>query len=73
MDANELMSVYSTNDPNYAEILRGALHAEGIKCEIEGEHQAGLTGLNMMEIKLLVSAKDFDRARSFIEQHGRGS
>ena len=30
MDMNELLSVYSTNDPNEAEILRGALHAEGI-------------------------------------------
>jgi hypothetical protein len=73
MDMNELLSVYSTNDPNEAEILRGALHAEGIKCEIDGQSQAGLTGLDMMEIKLLVLAKDFDRARSFVETHQRGS
>ena len=73
MDMEELLSVYSTNDANEAEILCGALHAEGIKCEIDGESQAGLTGLNMMEIKLLVRAKDFDRARSFVEKHERGT
>jgi hypothetical protein len=73
MDANELMVVCTTSDANYAEILRGALHAEGIKCEIDGERQAGLTGLEVMEINVLVRAVDFDRAKSFVEKHERDS
>lgn len=73
MDANKLLAVYSTNDANEAEILRGALHAEGIKCEIDGESQAGFTGLDVMEIKLLVRAEDFDRAKSYVEKHEHGS
>jgi ribosomal protein S3 len=69
MDANELLAVYSTNDARDAEILRGALHAQGIKCEIDGASQAGLTGLGIMEIKVLVRAEDFDRAKSYVEKH----
>ena len=72
MDANELMTVYTTNDPNDAEIVSGALHAEGIKCQIDGERQGGLTGLDIMEINVLVRAEDFDRARSFVEKHEPG-
>ena len=73
MDPNELLAVYSTNDASDAEILRGALHAEGIKCEVEGEGQAGLTGVGVMEIKVLVRAEDFDRATSYVEKHKDGS
>ena len=69
MDANELVPVYSTNDANDAEILRGALHAEGIKCEIDGEGQAGFTGLGIMEIKVLVRAEDFDQVKLYVEKH----
>lgn len=72
MDANELLTVYTTGDANDAEILRGALHAEGIKCEIEGEGQAGLTGLSIMEINVLVRAEDFDRAKAYVEKHQGG-
>ena len=66
---NELVSVYSTNNAVEAEILRTALHSEGIKCEIDGENQAGLTGIISMEIRLMVRAEDSDRARKYLEQH----
>ena len=69
---DDVTEVYSTNDANEAEILCAALRSEGMKCEIDGERQAGLTGLRMMEIKLLVRAKDYDRARAYIEQHLSG-
>lgn len=69
---DELLEVYSTSDPNEAEIIKAALHGEGIKCEISGESQAGLAGLSSLEIQLFVKAEDFDRARDFIEQHQRG-
>ena len=68
---DEVTEVYSTDDANEAEILRAALHSEGIKCEIDGEGQAGLTGLGMMEITLSVRAADYDRARAYIEKHHR--
>lgn len=69
MNPDEPTIVYSTNDAYDAEILRAALHAEGIKCEIDGESQGGLTGVGIMEIKLLVRAADHDRARAYLEQH----
>ena len=69
MDKEELLTVYTTNDANEAEIIRGAINAEGIKCEIVGEGQAGLTGLDTMEIKVVVRAEDFERAKSFLEEH----
>jgi hypothetical protein len=67
MDENELMTVYTLTDPNQAEIIKAALHAEGIACELGGEGQAGFTGL--WEIEVLVRADDADRARKIIESH----
>ena len=69
---DHLLSVYSTDNASEAEILRTALHSEGIKCEISGESQAGLAGISSLEILLLVKAEDFDRARAFLEQHHHG-
>ena len=69
MQPDDLMEVFSTNDANEAEIIRNALHDEGIKCSIDGEHQAGLTGIISMEIKIVVRAEDYDRARSYLESH----
>ena len=69
MDPNELVEVYSASDANNAEIVRNGLLAEGIKCEIDGEHQGGLAGLSTFEIRLLVRAEDFDRARAYVVGH----
>ena len=67
MDPNELELVYTLNDSNKAEIIKNALEAEGIKCEIENEHQAGLTGI--FEVALFVRVADADRARKLIGSH----
>lgn len=72
MQPEELLVVYTTNDAMQAEIIRGALNAEGIHCDIDGEVQAGFTGAGVLEIKLLVPAADYDRARSFLAKHERG-
>ena len=69
MDANELVSVYTLNDPNKAEVIKTALKLEGIACCIDGEGQAGFT--NVFDMEILVPAKDADRARAFIESHER--
>ena len=69
---DDIVAVYTTDNASEAEILRAALLGEGMKCEIGGERQAGLTGLGSMEIELLVRAEDADRAREFIEKHSHG-
>lgn len=69
---DDLLSVYSPKNATEAEILRNALHSEGIRCEISGENQAGFAGIGGLEIQLLVRAEDFDRARAFLEEHHRG-
>ena len=67
-DPDKLVSVYRSSNPALAEILRNALIAEGIPCEITGELQGGLTGV-LNEVRLLVRAGDEDRAKKFIEEH----
>jgi len=69
MDPDEPVEVYSTLDASEAEILRIALHDEGIKCEIVGGFQGGFAGLGMPPVKLFVRAADHDRARSYLESH----
>ena len=71
MDQNELLTVYTTTDANEAEVIRGAIQAEGMKCDIVGEGQAGLAGLDTMEIEIIVRAEDFDQAKAFIDEHLR--
>lgn len=65
---DKLASVYRTANPAQAEILRNALLAQGIPCEISGELQGGLTGV-LNEIRLLVRAEDEQQARAFLEDH----
>ncbi len=69
MEPSKLVDVYSTNDNNMAEIICGALQAEGIPCQIGGEGQAGLVGIDALEIKLIVRQEDHDRALAFIQDH----
>ena len=62
--AMRLVEVYSVTDPNVAEIIKASLQREGISCWIEGENQAGLSGV--LSITLLTRAKDADHARRII-------
>ena len=66
MDANEAVVVYGTNDVYAAEIIRNMLQDAGIACELEGESQGGFTEL--VESRLLVHAKDADRALQLIKR-----
>ena len=67
----QLVTVYTVENPVEAEIIQNALHAEGIRCFLEGENQAG--GLTAMEIKIQVPIADADRARKLIASHERGT
>jgi hypothetical protein len=64
MDREDLVSVYSVNNPMEAEIIRNALHDAGIACEIGGETQAGLAGV--LEIDILTHVGDADAARKYL-------
>lgn len=63
-DPHELVTIYTVQEPTLAELLKQELAAAGIRCEISGENQAGLTGL--LRIDLLVQAMDADRARQLL-------
>jgi hypothetical protein len=69
MDSNELVTVYTLSDPVKAEIIKNALHAEGIRCFLDGEGQAGIAGVTGFEIQVRVPAEDADRATRLIKAH----
>ena len=67
MENDEPVTVYSVNNPYEAEVIKTVLQAEGISCKLDGERQAGLS--DILEIGVLVRARDADRARTIIEQN----
>jgi hypothetical protein len=67
MEANEPVTVYTVNNPCEAEVIKTALQGQGISCQLDGEGQAGLS--DILEIGVLVPARDADRARRFIGQN----
>jgi hypothetical protein len=69
MEGESLEPIYRSTDTNELEVLRLALESEGIPSMIEGEHQAGLTGI--LPARLLVMEADVDRARKVLRTHGR--
>jgi hypothetical protein len=69
IDGDELVTAYTLKDPNIAEIIKNTLRGEGIPCELDGEGQAGLA--EVLDIGILVRARDADHAQKLIEQHER--
>jgi len=63
----ELTTLVTVTDGNLAEILKLALADEEIDCVIEGEHQAGLTGV--FKIRVLVPKKDLSQAEEVLHRH----
>src|SRR5260370_41458334 len=66
MDSQDPIEVYTVTDPTLAELIRNALHEEGIVCEISGEGQGGFSGV--LEIQILTKASDAERARGIIAE-----
>jgi hypothetical protein len=66
MEFHDPVSVYTLANPVEAAILKNFLEAEGIRCFLDGLHQAGLEGLGALEIKVMVPAGEADRARKLI-------
>ena len=71
MDTQDWATVYTLADPIKAEIIKNALEAEGMRCNLDGINQAAETGLTVMEIKVQVSPEDAEPARKFIVEHER--
>jgi hypothetical protein len=69
MDSKELVTVCSVPNNIEAEIIKNALHAEGIRCFVEGGNQAGEAGVAGIAVRIEVPADDADRARKFISRH----
>ena len=66
-DPLNLTTLIKLTDGNLAEILKLALADEEIECVIEGEHQAGLTGV--FQIRVLVPQKDLSHAEQILQEH----
>ena len=70
MSEDSLVPIYTTRNIGKAEVIRASLEGEGIRCEIENEHQAGFTGVT--NVRLFVLDKDKDAAVEFIDMHSEG-
>ncbi len=66
-EKDDIVTVYTVRDEMKGEIIKNALEAEGIQCNLGGEHQAALTGT--FDVDILVRAEDEARARQIIESH----
>lgn len=60
VDADKPVEVYSVTSAETAELIRATMESEGIHCWINGEHQAGLSGV--LPIVLTVRNRDVDQA-----------
>ena len=70
MSEDKLVPIYTTRNIATAEVIRAALEGEGIRCEIENEHQAGFSGVT--NVRLFVLDSDKDAAVKFIDLHSEG-
>jgi hypothetical protein len=62
-----LVTIYHLSDPIQAELIKNTLADHGIECHLEGESQAGFSGI--FEIGVLVAEEHADAAHEFIEIH----
>jgi hypothetical protein len=66
-DPHEVITVYRAQNATEAYIIRNALEAEGIQCQV-AETNDPLAGLPLAAPDVLVHVSDADRARTIIEQ-----
>ena len=64
-NTNRLVQLYSVTDPTEAELIKNLLAENRIECAIDGEHQAGFTGV--LRIGITVWEKDFNRAKELLD------
>jgi len=65
----ELVTINVFADPTDANISKGKLEAEGIKCFLKNETMTGSTGLHVTYggIELVVAEQDSAKAKSILE------
>jgi len=66
-EQEEFVVLTVVKDANLAEMIRIALANEDIPCIIEGEHQAGMTGV--FPIRIVVRAEHLEQAREIASSH----
>ncbi|MCC6421519.1 MAG: DUF2007 domain-containing protein [Gemmataceae bacterium] len=66
MAHENLVTVAAVGNPVKAEIIKNALEAEGIRCFLEQEDQAALSGLMGVSVKIQVPEDQAEQARRFI-------
>jgi hypothetical protein len=67
MVREELVVLLTMKDALNAEIIKSLLQDHEIFCAIEGEHQAGLTGI--LDIRIFVRERDLAEAREILREH----
>ena len=63
---SDFVRVYTTSNPNEAEIIKNALEAAGIECFTEGEQQGGFSGV--FDINLVVPQDQDEAARKVLSE-----
>jgi hypothetical protein len=66
MESEDLVSLCSVQSAPEAEMIRGALEAVDIPCQIGGEGQGGFAGV--LAIDVLVHASDLSAARKYLRK-----
>jgi hypothetical protein len=66
MDPHTPVTVYNVTSVIEAEVIQNLLQEEGIRCDLGGAGQGGLSGV--LKIDLLVAAQDAERARALIQK-----
>lgn len=67
MTGHDIVTVFRTTNSTEAVMYRNALRAEGISCEIDNLHQAGLAGI--LDVRGFVQAADEERAKQILTEY----
>jgi hypothetical protein len=62
----ELVTIFRSRSPLEVQLIQTALQAAGLDCHVEGEHQAGYSGL--FDVALVVRAEDEAAARELLAE-----
>lgn len=66
-----MVQIGTLDNPAIAELVRIELEEAGIRCHLEGMHQAGLAGV--LPIRLFVPASSEKQAREIVARHARNA
>ncbi len=64
----DIAPVYSASDSGRAQWIRQLLESNGIEAFVAGDHQAGLPGLGILKIEVMVRTTDFENATKIIAE-----